>query len=200
MATSEVTICNLALGKLGAGSIIAMDEESTEARVSRLHYAQTRDEVLRSHPWNFAIKAEVLVLNTDSPPFGWTYEYELPADCLRVLEMNGWDLSKRPGNWEIQGRKLMTHSAIANVRYIQRIVDCNQFDSIFVEALALKLASKIAMPLNGSTGMSGDLLTQYEKLTGGQARRTDAFEGHSARRPAWMESDLVAARFQQILT
>jgi hypothetical protein len=85
MATSEVTICNLALGKLGAGSIIALDEESTEARVCRLHYSQTRDEVLRLHRWNFAIRPETLVQSVEAPAFGWAFQYELPTDRLRVL-------------------------------------------------------------------------------------------------------------------
>jgi hypothetical protein len=200
MATSEVTICNLALGKLGAGSIISLDEESTEARVCRLHYTQTRDEVLRSHRWNFAIKSEELVQTVEVPPFGWAFQYALPTDCLRILEMNSYDLAQRPGTWEIEGRYLVTNDTSARVRYIRRITDCNLFDSLFVEALALRVASKIAMPLNGSMGMAESLLGQYEKLTGGRARRTDAFEAMPDRRPAWQASDLVYSRFQQGIT
>ena len=195
MASSEVSICNLALGKLGAGTIIALDEESTEARVCRLHYAQTRDEVLRSHRWNFAIKPEILVRDAEVPIFGWAFAYVLPTDCLRVLEMNAWDMAKRAGTWEIEGKWLVTNAEDAFIRYIQRVVDCNKFDSIFVEALALRLASKIAMPINGSTNIAGGLLTEYEKVTGGRARRTDAFESHDQRQPAWMNSDLVWSRF-----
>ena len=196
MASSEVTICNLALGKLGAGSIIAIDEESTEARVCRLHYAQTRDEVLRSHRWNFAIRPETLVQSAERPAFGWAFQYALPTDCLRVLEMNNWDMSKRTGCWEVEGQMLVTDSDVAQIRYVQRVTDCNKFDSLFVEALALRLASKINMPLNGSSGMAQALLGEYEKVTGGRARRTDAFEARSDRRPAWMYSDTVRARFQ----
>jgi len=39
------------------------------------------------------------------------------------------------------------------------------------------------------------MLTEYEKLTGGRARRTDAFESDPARVPAWVNSDLVTARY-----
>lgn len=197
MATSEVTICNLALGKLGAGTIIDLDEESTEARVCRLHYAQTRDEVLRSHRWNFAIKPETLVKSATPPTLWWAFQYALPTDCLRVLEMNAWDMSKRHGVWEVEGRYLVTNADTAQIRYIRRITDCNLFDSLFVEALALRLASKIAMPVNGSSSIAGALLTEYEKVTGGRARRTDAFEMRSDRQPAWMYSELVMARFIQ---
>lgn len=200
MATSEVTIANLALGKLGAGAIIAMDEESTEARACRLHYAQTRDEVLRSHRWNFAIKSEELVQSVEKPLFHWAFQYELPTDCLRILEMNSWEWAVREGVWEIEGRMLMTDDTPVKVRYIRRVEDCNKFDSLFVEALALKLANKIAMPLIGSITIANTCLEIYEKVTGGRARRTDAFEARPGRRPAWMSSDLVASRFQQWFT
>ena len=200
MATSEVTIANLALGKIGAGTIIALDEESTEARACRLHYAQTRDEVLRSHRWNFAIHPEQLVQDVEKPKFTWAFQYALPVDCLRVLQMNEWDMSRRSQAWEIEGRRLLTNATTAWIRYIRRITDCNLFDSLFVEALSLRLASKIAPPLNGSLPMAQALMTEYIKVTSGQARRTDAFEIQEDRRPAWMSSDLVASRFQQILT
>jgi hypothetical protein len=39
------------------------------------------------------------------------------------------------------------------------------------------------------------MLTEYEKLTGNRARRTDAFEQSPERIPAWVNSDLVIARF-----
>jgi hypothetical protein len=197
MATSEVTIANLALGKLGAGSIIAMDEESTEARACRLHYAPTRDEVLRSHRWNFAIRPATLVQTALTTEFSWTFQYALPTDCLRVLAMNAWDVGKRDGVWEIEGRYLMTDAETCQIKYISRVEDCNLFDSLFVEALSIKLASKIALPVNGSGPMASSFLTEYEKVTGGRARRTDAFESRSERQPAWINSDLVAARFIQ---
>jgi hypothetical protein len=199
MAASETTICNLALGKLGAGRIIALDEESEEARACLLHYAETRDEVLRAHRWNFAIKREQLVQDPVPPRFGELFAYHLPTDCLRVLEMNSWKLSQRPGYWEVEGDQLTTHSDVADIRYIRRVVDCNLFDALFVEALVLKLAAKLALPLTGNSKLAGQLVEEYEKLTAGRARRTDAFEANPARRPAWQGSDLVAARFKDVV-
>ena len=81
-----------------------MDEESVEANVCKLHYEPTRDEVLRSHRWNFAIRPEVLVQEVERPVFRWAFQYALPEDNLRILEMNGWDMSKRTGIWEIEGK------------------------------------------------------------------------------------------------
>jgi hypothetical protein len=195
MSASETTICNLALGKIGARKIIALDEESNEARVCRLHYAETRDEVLRHHRWNFAIRRVELSALATPPVFGWGFSFELPTDCLRVFEVNGWDVARRQSVWEVEGRTLVMNVETAQIRYLSRVEDANLFDSIFLEALSIKLASKIAVPINGSSQMAGDLIGQYEKITGGRARRTDAFEGNPQRRPAWQNSDLVFSRF-----
>lgn len=195
MSASETTIANLALGKLGARRIIALDEESTEARACLLHYAETRDEVLRAHRWNFAIKRETLTQLPTQPLFGWGFAFALPTDCLRVLELNGISPGRQIRPWEIEGRALLAHDETAEIRYIARITDCNLFDTIFVEAFSVKLASKIARPLTGSGPLSGEMLTEYERLTGSRARRTDAFEQSPDRIPAWVNSDLVRARF-----
>jgi hypothetical protein len=195
MAATETTVCNQALSKLGARRIIGLDEESPEARACQLSYAETRDEVLRHHRWNFSIRRAELTPLAEAPLYGWEFQYTLPVDCLRLLDVNGWEVGSRPDAWEVEGRKLLTNESPTKIRYIAQITDCNLFDAIFVEALALKLAAKIALPINGSGEMAEQLLMEYEKVVGSRARRTDAFEGRPSRRPAWMQSDLVTSRF-----
>ena len=62
MATA-VSICNMALSLVGSANVITTLDGvgSEENRQCFLHYEPTRDALLRSHPWNFAIKRTVLV-------------------------------------------------------------------------------------------------------------------------------------------
>lgn len=55
---TEVDLCNRALGRLGAASITALDgsDTSDEATQCALHYAETRDALLRRYPWRFACR------------------------------------------------------------------------------------------------------------------------------------------------
>lgn len=191
---SETTICNLALGKLGASRIISLSEASPEAQACSLQYEQTRDEVLRAHRWNFAITRGVFSQLATAPAFGWLYQWQLPVDCLRVLQVNGWEENEDPDNWEVEGRKLLTDVDSVQVKYIAQITDASQYDPLFIEALSIKLASKLCIALTGSGTRAGDFVTDYEKLTGPRARRTDAFESRDKRKPLWATSDLVIAR------
>ncbi|MEO8207135.1 MAG: hypothetical protein ABI615_13220 [Chthoniobacterales bacterium] len=80
MAASETSICNLALGRLGNESILSTDDDSESARVCKLFYEPTRDEVLRAHRWKFATVLASLARLTTAPAFGWACQYQLPTE------------------------------------------------------------------------------------------------------------------------
>src|SRR5688572_17149968 len=134
MATSDTEICNIALGHLGEAPITSLDEDSKAAWACNLHYALTRDELLRAHRWNFAKDRVQLPELVEKPVFGWKHQFLLPADCLRVLEFNDQEI----GNWiteeyEIEGRRLLTDSDQARVVYIKKVTDVSLFDPLFVQ-------------------------------------------------------------------
>lgn len=194
MPANDTTICNLALSKFGAKRIQSLDDNSPEARACKLNYAPTRDEVLRAHRWNFAIKRATLSRLADAPPFGWAAWYQLPSDCLRVLQLNGWETHEQRDRWEVEGGRLLTDEDTVQIKYIARVVDGNLYDSIFVKALACKLAAEICRALTGSNALAGELLSEYERLTSSKARRADAVEARPKRKLPWVESDFVQAR------
>ena len=94
--------------------------------------------VLRSHPWNFANKRVELAQLTESPAFEYDFQFQLPADCLRVLKTDDeLDIFK------IEGRQLLSNNAIVKILYTSRIEDTTQFDSLFTETLSLMIGSKL---------------------------------------------------------
>lgn len=109
---SEVDIANRALSGLRS-EIASFSEDSVEARAVSLHFAATRDALLRMAPWNCATNTNLLALicaapgtpenptlvaNTWSkgtPPPPWAYEYAYPSDCLRPL----WIIPQQTTGW-----------------------------------------------------------------------------------------------------
>ena len=173
---------------------MSLADESKAANWCNTFYAETRDEVLRAHPWNFANKRTVLSRLVAAPVFGWAYQYQLPEDCLRVLQLNACKYWYNDITWEIEGRVLLTDDIEARLKYVCRVADANLFDSIFVEALSIKLASKLAKPIYGSDTVGGNLLAEYARVTGPLAQGVDAREKKSRLRSPREGSRFVQAR------
>ena len=88
MAT-EVSICSNALRRLGDDPITSLTDNTERARLCNSFYEDTRDAVLRLHPWNFAITRTSLAKLSDAPAYGFSNQFSLPTSpyCLRVLAM-----------------------------------------------------------------------------------------------------------------
>jgi len=178
MTVSVVDICNSALYKIGASRISSLTEQNKPARICNDIYSKIRDEVLRAHPWNFAIKRIQLAQESTTPTFGFDYQYALPSDCLRPLGISpDSDMGTvRTIEHRIEGSKLLTNETVVFLRYIFRETNTTNYDPNFVEALAFRLAQELAYPIV----QSGDLTDRMEKKYRdwiADARTYDAQEG-----------------------
>lgn len=66
MAVTEVSICNMALSRIGHTTISALSDANDAARQCNLHYEPSRDGLLRAHPWNFAMKRTRLITQAET--------------------------------------------------------------------------------------------------------------------------------------
>lgn len=168
---SVVGICNNALIKLGEDTIISLTEDSKQARLCAQIFNDTRDLVLRDHPWNFAVRRVELAQLTTTPAFGYNYEYQLPSNALRVLGMEDDDVE-----FKVEGRKLLTDESTAKITYIYQSDDPAEWDALFREALAAKLAAELAIPLADSNTLQANMVELYNRKIS-DARSANATEG-----------------------
>ena len=61
-------------------TILTLTEDSKNARLCNARYTQVRDSLFRSHPWNCLTKRVELARDTDTPSWGFSYQFTLPAD------------------------------------------------------------------------------------------------------------------------
>lgn len=174
--SSEIDIANLALTRLGEPTITSLSASSKGAQLCKLHYPRLRDAMLRAHPWNFAIKRAELSLSADTPAFEFDYAFTLPSDCLKVIRTR-WDAEATQGvEYRIEGRKLLCNEETAAIEYVARVTDTTQFDDLFVDLLAHRLAAEMAKSITDDSGLIKGLWEIYQaKLA--EARTTDATEG-----------------------
>tara|TARA_R110000822_G_scaffold109543_1_gene239412 strand:- start:3140 stop:3742 length:603 start_codon:yes stop_codon:yes gene_type:complete len=170
MATSVVQIVNNALVKIGANAILTLTEDTEAARAANLVYDQIRDACIRDHVWNFAVNRVELAQNSTAPAFEFSYQYNLPSDCLRVLQMD--DMSTL---YKIEGGKLLTDDGTAKILYLARVEDVNLFDAMFVEALSARLAAELSVTLSESNTLYSNMMEMYQRKIS-DARSMDAQE------------------------
>ena len=158
MATTAVSICNLALARVGhdkAIQALAPDETSKAANLCTMFYEPMRDKVLRDFAWPFANKYAALSLVSEEPNTDWLYAYRWPSDCIRALKIataagRTADMTApipfSLGN-DAAGKLIYTDQASAVLKYTVRYTDPTWFDADFVSALAWRLAQELAAPM-----------------------------------------------------
>lgn len=160
-AVSEVDICNLALDQIKGGTIVSLEspETNTEALCARW-YHQTRREVLRKAPWNFAIKRIILARNSASPIFQYADAYDLPADHIRILTINEQDAVDV--DYEIEDNQILLDNS-GGPLYIRYIFDqqtVTKFDALFTRLFYLELAMKMAINISGKQTFKNGLAAE----------------------------------------
>jgi len=177
VATSSVDICNSALYKLGAARINSLSDDTKAAKICNDQYDRLRKEVLRSHPWNFAITWVTLALTVNNPIADeYSAEFLLPADVLRILETDitdnvGWEV----GN-NVDGNKVIFCSSDSlKIKYIKDLTNTTRFAPDFEEALAFRMAADMAYALVQSQSVQQSMF-QYYNLALARAMSFDAQE------------------------
>jgi hypothetical protein len=112
--------------------------------------------VLADAPWRFATAQIQITPLAASPTFDYTYEYQLPSDCLRPLdcEIDTWTV--------ITGGLLVCNSpGPLNLTYIQKNTNESTWDPHFAEAFATRLARELALALVQSVPLKDDMDKTY---------------------------------------
>lgn len=116
-----------------------MDEDTRERRAITRCYTMLRDRELRAHSWNFSIKRAVLAPSSVAPAFEFAKAFPLPSDCLRPLPPArdvDWTIEYHNGSKHI----LTNEGTVIYLRYVSRVTDETQFDPLFADMLACKIA------------------------------------------------------------
>ncbi len=173
---SVVSVANLALTILGADRITSLDDGSENARrITNVYYSALED-VLRIHPWNFAIARSQLGRLASTPLFEYDYEYQLPADYLRVITVS--DGTNIIEDYKVEGKKLLCDYTTVKIKYIKNTSDANQYTSQFIYVLANRIAAEIAYAVTNNKVLAEEMFKLYQSRLQ-TAKEADAQESDS---------------------
>lgn len=177
MGLTKLDIANNALIRIGDKTIESFDNTDKNTVLINQVFKQVLSEVLREYIWNCATARASLVPNAISPPFGYTYAYDLPIDYIRLIQV--YDANGRFDqniDWCIEDNKILCNEPVMNIRYIKYMEDTLQFDSLCTSALINKLAQKIAFSKTNSSKLVNELINEYESIILPRARSIDTVE------------------------
>lgn len=179
MITSITQVCNLALSRLGARRISDYESDTTvEATSCRLHYELVRDGLLRRHQWDFAKDNKALSKLPAPASPKYAVAWQMPADCVRVIGVSvaGDSLS----HFARHGRLILTDDfETLRMEYVTNAVPISQWDSLFVQAVALKLAMSICEDIAQNPQKAQECSGELESLALPAAQTADAREANS---------------------
>jgi|TARA_R110000823_G_scaffold23531_10_gene70178 hypothetical protein len=193
---SETQIAKLALQHVGDRYDISdLTEESVEAEQVNLIFDDTRDWLLRQHPWGFAKKFATPSALVGTVPNNYDFMYTYMTDAVRIGGVvdpldAGTKIDFEVARNSSDVKVILTDAESAEFFYTARITDTAQFDPEFVMAFSYALGSKLAMPLTGDRTIMGDLDT-LARNTINSAWETDSNEGISDAPP---DADWIQAR------
>ena len=166
MATTDVSISNLAISHLGVTKQIANleTEKSEESRACRRFFTTARDKCLRDFSWPFASKIAALALIEEDPNDEWAYSYRYPSDCLefkRILSGTRQDTRQSRVPYKISqddaGLLIFSDQEDAEAEYTMRTDQPELYPPDFTVALSFLLAHYIAPSLtNGDPFKMGE--------------------------------------------
>jgi len=194
---SKVQIAKLALQHIGDRYDISDITEATpEAEQVNLLFDDTRDALLRQHPWAFATKYTSPAALSGTAPGHWEYMFLYPTDCIRMLGIvNPLGKDQPHVKFEVARNSSGKRVILADIEepeifYTARIEDTTDYDPEFVMAFSYVLAARLVMPLVGERSIAADLYQQAQAVLN-SAWETDSNEGIEEAIP---DADWIRAR------
>jgi hypothetical protein len=182
----ETDVVNVGLTLVGAAPITSLTDGSTAANAADDIYTEVRDDLLRSHPWNFATKRTTLAKSATTPDFEFDYAYPLPSDWIRNISVHDNDAGHGTILFRVEivnnQRCIITSSDAVYLRYVYRLTDPNVMSSDFRRALEVSLARDLAVKLASSNVLQDRLSIQADRALA-RARSSDALGAFPELRP-----------------
>lgn len=157
---SKGDIINLALILSGIRPSTGPSEQTKSTQFANARYEGARDFVLSRGNWNSATKRVALTKLSTTPAWGFSSEFQLPADFMRLLVPE--NLNQR---FRIEaGKTLVCDTDTFNITYIFKLIVVQEMDELLKNAIAYKLAADTVLATKAELNQAQLLNAQFEQM------------------------------------
>jgi hypothetical protein len=192
MSSDPVSICNQALGWLGASLILSLDDDTPEAILCKANYENLSRSVQEERVWSFAAKR--FTMEAPIPDeWGNGFKYLIPGDVSVLYRVYQEPQGPTPlPNWVVESGYLRAQDWEGKLfcKGIAPTTNNDLFTNTFIQCLAARLASDLAIPITKNRQLQMDMWKLYnDKLQ--EAGSVDGQQGSNER---FSGSELVGVR------
>lgn len=183
-----VAICNAALVMNGGQTINALDDSSDRARQCAALYPFVREYAISAHPWHCCIARATINPDVATPEFDWTYQYTLPVDFIRLLQVGelGYE-----DEYRIEGGKILSDADSLKIRY----VSLNEIESSWTPLLRQAVMQGMRAALSYAQTQSASLEELVERAIAPIVSRARAIDGADQPPETLGDFRLLSSRF-----
>ena len=199
--TDQLGVTKLALQALDErhDNVTALTDDKPGVAEINLIYTDEFNKLLKQYPWTFAMRYRTLTEVSGDPtlPPHWSYALPYPADAAKVWELLnplGLDQPRIPfqvGYLESSRKVIFCNFDEIQASFTSTGALIEEADEMFVEALAIACASRVAFQVTGSDKLEGKL-KQSAQVQARIAATEEANEGVDVDRD--LDPDWIRAR------
>ena len=176
---SKASIINAALHHIGEPeSTDPLNDSAQWVQRVRDRYSSKTRLLFEKHPWNFCSSVEQLSA-TEPTPEGYTYGFNKPSKCWRIIRVTDTQLAMDPKYPTIPYRdlagRILTNHETTYLMFIDGawLTSEGSWPEVFAEALAAELAWSV-LPVTSASGDARDRLERIAKTKLREAKNWDA--------------------------
>jgi hypothetical protein len=175
----QVSIINGAIGLIGGDALATIPANINDASVPKNArwalrlYPTVYEATLSLWPWTDAVRRRVAGKHGETPAFGYSAQYELAEDELKVCGVRACGLS-----WRREGRFIL-HSGgdTLSIMTINR-VSPEHLNAVTAELISARLAHRMSVALSDSAAKQ-EVIKKHVMDALREALSTDSWEGSS---------------------
>jgi hypothetical protein len=174
-------IYNTALFRVKEQPLISDTSTGRTADAVKQTYRMQRPALLRRYRWQFALARVELSPLASSPPPGWKYHFQLPADFLTVVgvssdkDIGKYVLTEEPRFYRVMGNRIVSDDDKVTLTYIKDVTAVADFDPLFADALCWSMAQDLALALAADRELAATCAEMFDNALKA-ARRAGSLE------------------------
>lgn len=188
----ETEVARMALIRIGAkSSLVSLNDNRPASRVLKAAWDVQRQSTIREGSFNFSMARTTLPALAEVPAHGFAFQYQVPPDFLRLIEVVGID-GEPSETYQLEGKCILTDAAAPiSIRYLRDVPTLAEWDAAAREAFACRLAWKCGRRIAGSLYSQDHGEAEYLRAIAA-AKGVDALENPPIEQ---MESAWIEARY-----